>query len=988
MSGKISRFEHFEILKDVNGELDKLGPGGMGTTYRAYDLHLRKKVALKIINDRTLADPSARRRFFNEARAAASIDHPNVARVIFLCPEDAVDCSFAMELVEGETLARRIVQQGPFAPGEALASLRPIADALTALGARGLVHRDIKPENIMMTRTPEGRADVKLIDFGLAKTLSPSSSIFESVHTGERFVGSAYFASPEQIRPNGNLDCRSDFYSLGVTLWHLVTGAPPFTGTVFEIQEAHVYREPPWEKIADQPQPFCDLLHSLLAKDPAGRPLNAAALLALWDRVIAALEISPTRLDLRPRPAAAADLDPSTINQVRKPSHPREAALPPPSGSLSADANSGTPVFIRRIPEGFAPEMQAALLGAARTARGVEHAGLLAVREISEKSISVEWPIAVTAAQVAAWHQCALPAEIAFAWLPQLAAAVDAAHTHGLAHLGVQPDRILVEYDPTAGPPGRSADLSRWKTARVRIDPLAAFDSPLVATARNIDAGGASRRAATCTTTRDYLALLARCVRDLMGGKTNGRLSTLDSLDERRRLLLLEAVNYRAASPSCAAWVETFLVGAARSTETALPAPVPGSARPLTESAAPTVPEAPRRLSTPDAGNVRRSWLRERYALVGVVGVLLLGWGFWSMRSASWQESSEVRTLLADAEAAREAGNLSRARDRVEAAGLLAPDNARLAAFRSRLDTSTTPPPAALHQAVALPHLSTPPPASATGPAGATVEVPFTNSLGMRFVPLSIVAGATNGSVVLFSVYETRVGDFQPFVTKGGWSPQPGQEASHPAVGVVPVDAEAFARWLAQRDHLPPGWEYRLPSDHEWNCAAGVGARDSANQPALNKADALKAGFPWGSNWPPPPRAANLADISLARSAIKMSWLPEYEDGFAYTAPVGSFPSNAAGLFDLVGNAAEWCKDSGSGGPVYILRGGSWATFDPSALLLGAHQWVEPDVRQPFNGFRLVLARTAAKSIKAQDDIRTRSHGNPGASAPPSLFVR
>src|SRR5207237_558183 len=145
---------------------------------------------------------------------------------------------------------------------------------------------------IMIARAGRITSRVKLIDFGLAKALEDAPERFESVNTGERFVGSVYFASPEQIRRRGPLDARSDFYSLGATLWHVLTGFPPFTGTVFEVQEAHVYREPPWERIAALPEPIHKLLRRLLAKDPAQRPSDAEMLLAEWDAAIAGLEAS------------------------------------------------------------------------------------------------------------------------------------------------------------------------------------------------------------------------------------------------------------------------------------------------------------------------------------------------------------------------------------------------------------------------------------------------------------------------------------------------------------------------------------------------------------------------------------------------------------------------------------------------------------------------------------------------------------------------
>ena len=241
-------FEHFEIQTNDDGSLVKLGRGGMGTTYKAFDTRRRKHVALKVIDDKLLADRTSRRRFFNEARAASNLDHPNVVRVDYVCSDDAPECFYAMEWVDGVSLGERVKKSGALPPREALLLLRAVADALTVLGEQRLVHRDIKPDNIMIARAGRAGSRVKLIDFGLAKALENAADRFTSVDTGERFVGSVYFASPEQIRPRGELDSRSDFYSLGATLWRVLTGFPPFAVTAFDVQEGHVYHEPPREK--------------------------------------------------------------------------------------------------------------------------------------------------------------------------------------------------------------------------------------------------------------------------------------------------------------------------------------------------------------------------------------------------------------------------------------------------------------------------------------------------------------------------------------------------------------------------------------------------------------------------------------------------------------------------------------------------------------------------------------------------------------------
>lgn len=284
------QYAHFEIQTDAGGSPARLGAGGMGTTYKALDTHLRKFVVLKVINDNLLHDPKIRRRFYNEARAAARVDHPHVAKVVYCCPDDAEECFFAMEFINGETLYNQVKRRSRFPAEESLILLRGVVDALGALSDEGLIHRDIKPQNIMIETTRRGPR-AKLIDFGLVKVLDDQSDLHQSI-SGESFLGSIYFASPEQVnRKQGvNLDARTDFYSLGVTLWHSLTGEPPFMGTQLEVMEGHVYNDPPWQNLGNTPDAVHTLLRSLLAKNRDERPANADALLHAWDQTIERLK--------------------------------------------------------------------------------------------------------------------------------------------------------------------------------------------------------------------------------------------------------------------------------------------------------------------------------------------------------------------------------------------------------------------------------------------------------------------------------------------------------------------------------------------------------------------------------------------------------------------------------------------------------------------------------------------------------------------------
>ena len=171
-----------------------------------------------------------RSRFLREARAAAQIHHPNVARVSHYGEQDG-ECFYVMELVEGETLEARIRREGPMPLSLALEITEQAARALAAAEACGVVHRDIKPSNIMLESDPSGASIVKVIDYGVAKVLAPQAGA-GAEQTQAGFIGTPAFASPEQFAENGKsrIDTRSDIYSLGVTLWFLLCGRTPFVG--------------------------------------------------------------------------------------------------------------------------------------------------------------------------------------------------------------------------------------------------------------------------------------------------------------------------------------------------------------------------------------------------------------------------------------------------------------------------------------------------------------------------------------------------------------------------------------------------------------------------------------------------------------------------------------------------------------------------------------------------------------------------------------
>jgi eukaryotic-like serine/threonine-protein kinase len=263
----LEQFGQYVIEKREDGRVWELGRGAMGVTYRATDSILQRTVALKIISiDRAPNAAAARERFLREARAAAALRHPNIATVHqFGIHEESGQCFYAMELIEGETLEERVRRKGPCAVSMTIAIARQVANALLAAETRGLVHRDIKPGNLMMIDGgDETNFTIKVIDFGVAKALAATPQARELTHGG--FVGTPAFASPEQFT-EAPVDVRSDIYSLGATLWYLLTGHLPFGdragGSAPPIEQL---------KAAHVPPAFISLLASMLAIQPAARP--------------------------------------------------------------------------------------------------------------------------------------------------------------------------------------------------------------------------------------------------------------------------------------------------------------------------------------------------------------------------------------------------------------------------------------------------------------------------------------------------------------------------------------------------------------------------------------------------------------------------------------------------------------------------------------------------------------------------------------------
>jgi formylglycine-generating enzyme required for sulfatase activity len=241
----------------------------------------------------------------------------------------------------------------------------------------------------------------------------------------------------------------------------------------------------------------------------------------------------------------------------------------------------------------------------------------------------------------------------------------------------------------------------------------------------------------------------------------------------------------------------------------------------------------------------------------------------------------------------------------------------------------------------------------------------WTNSFGMVFV-------CVPDTKVSISIYEARVKDFAAFAAANpklagtNWSHtfyhgvtpvSPGPD--FPVVNVSWNDAQAFCAWLTATERaggkISAKEFYRLPTDEEWSAAVGIGGRESGATPKERSAK-LENIFPWGTEMPPPPGAGNFADQAALTYFTNWPHIENYNDGFVTTSPVGSFAPNALGIYDLAGNALEWCDD------FYdvthkqrVLRGGAWNNCGPKSLLSSYREHAAPERFSVVTGFRCVL---------------------------------
>lgn len=316
-----------------------LGKGGMGTVYRGWQLSVDREVAIKVIHPKLSDDRSAVKRFLREARLASRLSQPNIVNVYDFGQSDGV-LYLAMELLRGHTLTSELGQGRRINPKRTITMALQLCDALEAAHAQGIVHRDMKPSNIVILDDPPGRDLIKVLDFGLAKSLIQDSGSI--VTNTDALLGTPLYMSPEQIEGKDS-DQRADLYSLGCILYEMLSGKPPFIDNAVSAVLARHISDAPAPLPPHVPFKLRSLIESLLEKKPEKRIQSAGEVRKILDDIREAGVIpTPQPFDTIAGPA-------DTIPDVEDALAATHAATPVPASSV---VTTTAPSLIEAHPRG------------------------------------------------------------------------------------------------------------------------------------------------------------------------------------------------------------------------------------------------------------------------------------------------------------------------------------------------------------------------------------------------------------------------------------------------------------------------------------------------------------------------------------------------------------------------------------------------------------------------------------------------------------
>ncbi len=965
VEGAARLFPNYEVLT-------LLGRGGMGAVYKARQIELDRLVAIKLLPLEISVDRDFADRFRREARAMAKLHHPNIITVFDFGTTTEGHLFFAMEFVDGANL-HTIIHGPGLEPAQTLAITAQVCEALAFAHEQGVVHRDIKPANVMLDQ----RGRVKVADFGLARLTDPTAAKIGETRTG-MIMGTPDYMAPEQTKGMA-VDHRADIYSLGVMLYEMLCKDVP-----------RGFVDPPSIRAGVDAR-LDEVVKKAMQQFPERRYQQTTEMKADVDSIrttlVTGASAQPTEVTLRRGDASGAPAKPArtglwigigalviggAVFMLTRPTSPTgqtiepSTPLPTPAASV-ATPTPATPPPPPPVPA--TPKPTPAPTAKPATPLPVQPSEVLTFAGHRYQLV----PDAMT------WNEAKAKAEVMGGHLATF----------------ITEEEELWARDHLIGP--------------LKTDEL-----------RRYAVGGSGEENSI-----DYRWLNGASVGKLHWISGNPWWRQLLDTDEKKAPAGLYVVRLKDGEPS---WIGVlpaikslagFIIEWDDGKPDPAPAPVatPAPAPPVVAAATPkpqtevekwlaqvdaTQQETFRQqVSEPfdagvtdlrkqhtaalDAGIARATaskqlteaiaWQNERKAFEethAVTGTDTgLPSGVQSLRSAFRQRRAKLEQARAakamelytayDAILAQNQTALTQ-RQRLDDALVLKAKRDELSKTWLPLFAAAAPPSATPEVGSPSVRLSQP---NQNSFALAAKERPFVNSLGMKFVPVKITGGPGSQQRVLFSIWETRVQDYEVFATetKRAWTkPTFEQGPTHPAVNVSWEDAQAFCNWLTERERrigrMRATELYRLPTDHEWSSAIGSKQREDPKRKTPTDKSGKVQEFPWGLEWPPPRSAGNFSgEECKGIEAPGQSILPGYRDNFPTTAPVGSFTANKFGLFDLGGNVRELCEDlDESNVGQRILRGAGFLTYEKGPMWWSARAGHGEKSIGPSVGFRVVAS--------------------------------
>jgi serine/threonine protein kinase len=972
-----------------------LGRGGMGAVYKGIQKTLGRPVAIKILS--TALEESEMgfaERFKNEARALGRLSHPGIVGVYDFGSAANGLLYIVMEFVDGTDVSKMLAKKGRLPVDHAMAITAHVCDALAYAHERGIIHRDIKPANIMVGYD----GVVRVADFGLAKMSHDGQS---GLTQSGMAMGTLHYMAPEALMLGSAVDHRADIYAVGVMLYQMLAGKLP--QGLFEMPS----------KLVEGLDPRYDaIISKAMREDREVRYQSILALRADLDHILtqpvikveAAAEHASVALPTQARPQR-------TIPQ-RQPVPAPEFVPPPPPRSPVNTLVWAVVVVLACVAAWLVVQRGRATSTAGNTA-GIE--------DSSEKTSPP------TTSQLATTSSPSSPPSppTAGVWINGLEAWWNG---HGRENEAFSREkdtqaRVQTDYALLHPLPG-NAPMIKDQAVRAR--------------GRLPDGKGSFRVLLRMTKTPDdknYMADLneinghVRLGFYLQGKYTGIQDFTLPTGFDFKTAHTLEmrvigktiqlsldgsilgtpynteiAEGHPAVSGTTGTVIESFEfvnldsdITASSQTKPTSEAP---SATSSTSTKRPSATQPPATASQAQSSSPSQSILAQPPELLALEQ---------QYRAAIEKQVTPAVTEYAKTLLASYRNALDRA---ARAPGVSSTDATALRAETQRLATDPTVPdadppgtPQALitlrhtyRQAVVAFRSEKEEPLKAIYNkqvrewktallAGATKDQPFTNILGMKFVPVP-------GTQVLMCIHETRNKEYGRFAdsnkdTNNKWrNPMTwdavsiSEGAENPVLNVSFEDAMVFCRWLRNQE----GITYRLPSDREWSQAVGIAEEevDNVHPAELNKT--AKSHWPWGTTWPPPEGAGNIPDGTYAKRYPTAFFIKEYEDGYIMTAPVMSFKPNSFGIYDLAGNAEEICDTwLTAENQRKVVRGGGWHLPMRRAikndLRSGWRTGIAPGERSNSTGFRCVvdLAASGVAPSSAQAPVSV----NPPSNKPP-----